>query len=297
MEKKAKPRGLGRGLSALMADVPTAAQSPQGSAPESDKTVPIEQLVANPNQPRRHFAQEALDDLANSIREKGIIQPLIVRETGNSQYEIVAGERRWRAAQLAQLHEVPVLVRDFDDTEVLEIAIIENIQRADLNAIEEAAGYRQLMDRFGHTQEKLAEALGKSRSHIANLLRLLSLPDDVCDLLRDGKISAGHARALVAAETPSDLARIVVRDGLSVRATEALVKKSQNPQTAGPKAKKTSASDEKDADTRALEGDLSANLGMKVVVSHEPGGERGRVTIQYESLDQLDNICRLLSGI
>lgn len=257
-------------------------------------TVPIEQIVANPDQPRRRFSQDALDDLSNSIREKGIIQPLIVRRLDSGQYEIVAGERRWRAAQQAQLHDIPVLVRDFDDTEVLEVAIIENIQRADLNAVEEAAGYRQLMDRFGHTQEKMAEALGKSRSHIANLLRLLALPEEVQDMLREGKLSAGHARALITAENSVELARIVVRDGLSVRATEALVKRSQMPETEDkPKKRKVV---EKDADTRALEGDLAANIGMKVSINHEPGGERGTMVLQYESLDQLDQLCNLLSG-
>lgn len=293
-DKKNKPRGLGRGLSALMADVNT---EPTDSAPatarRADMMVPIEQLVANPNQPRRQFRQEDLDDLTNSIREKGVLQPLIVRQIADDKYEIVAGERRWRASQQAQLHEIPVLVRDYDDTEVLEVAIIENIQRADLNAVEEAAGYRQLMDSFGHTQEKLAEALGKSRSHIANLMRLLSLPEDVLALLRDGSLSAGHARALITAEKPSELAKAVVKGGLSVRATEALVKKEQaGPAT--PKAKK--ANEEKDADTKALEGDLSASLGMKVALNHKPGQEKGQLVVSYRDLEELDTLCRLLSG-
>lgn len=295
-DKKVKPRGLGRGLSALMADVsPAAETTAETPARRPDMTVPIEQLVANPDQPRRRFTQEALDELASSIREKGIIQPLIVRRKGDSQFEIVAGERRWRAAQQAQLHNVPVLVRDLDDTEVLEIAIIENIQRADLNAIEEAAGYRQLMDRFGHTQEKLAEALGKSRSHIANLMRLLSLPDDVQDMLRDGRLTAGHARALITSENPSELAQAVVKGGLSVRATEMLTKKQQDKGTAQVQNLRP-PKEEKDADTRALEGDLAANLRMKVSINHEPGGERGVLTIQYESLEQLDTLCNLLSA-
>ncbi|MHA6264283.1 ParB/RepB/Spo0J family partition protein [Arenibacterium sp. CAU 1754] len=294
--KKTKPRGLGRGLSALMADVSAdSAPAPSGEPRRSELTVPIERLVANPKQPRRQFTKDALDDLAASIKEKGILQPLIVRDIGGGKYEIVAGERRWRAAQMAQLHEVPVLVRDFDDVEVLEVAIIENIQRADLNAIEEAAGYRQLMENFGHTQEKLAEALGKSRSHIANLMRLLSLPEDVQDFLRDGKLSAGHARALITADNPSDLARMIIKGGLSVRATEALVKKGAGtPSKSSPSAK--AARHEKDADTRALEGDLAANLGMKVSLNHEPGGERGQLTIRYETLEQLDNLCALLSN-
>lgn len=277
-----------------MADVPPDPQIQNSNdARRADTSVPIEQLVANPKQPRRRFAQQDLDDLTSSIKEKGILQPLIVRAVANGKYEIVAGERRWRAAQQAQLHQVPVLVREYDDVEVLEVAIIENIQRADLNAVEEAAGYRQLMDGFGHTQEKLAEALGKSRSHIANLMRLLTLPEDVLDMLRDGQLSAGHARALITADNPSELARAIVKGGLSVRATEALVKK-KLPGTAKPKA--VSANQEKDADTKALEGDLSANLGMKVVLSHKPGHESGEIKVRYESLEDLDTLCRLLSG-
>lgn len=293
--KKTKPRGLGRGLSALMADV---TQETAGLAPNEprrpDMNVPIEKLHANPNQPRRTFSAERLDELAASIKEKGIIQPLIVREVRAGDYEIVAGERRWRAAQMAQLHDIPVIVREFDDTEVLEVAIIENIQRADLNAVEEAAGYKQLMDRFGHTQEKLAEALGKSRSHIANLLRLLSLPQDVQTLVIQGKLSAGHARALITAENPSEQAKIVVRDELSVRATEALVKKQQaGPTKSAPKSRNLDAG--KDADTRALEKDLSAILAMKVTINHKAGSETGQVVLTYENLDQLDDLCAKLS--
>jgi ParB family chromosome partitioning protein len=191
------------------------------------------------------------------------------------------------------LHEVPVILRDFDDTEVLEIAIIENIQRADLNPIEEAAGYRQLMEKFGHTQEKLSEALGKSRSHIANLLRLLNLPPEVRELLQDGKLSMGHARAIITAEDPAALARKVVQDGLSVRQTEKLAKALGEPVAPRPAPR---AAVEKDADTKALEADLSAAIGMKVQVDHKPGGEAGQVTIRYEDFDGLDAICRLLNG-
>lgn len=291
-DKKAKPRGLGRGLSALMSDV-TA--DPAVSAPGADLSVPIERVIANPNQPRRDFDQADLNDLTASIRRNGILQPLIVRRVGTAQYEIVAGERRWRAAQSAQLHEIPVLVRDYNDTEVLEVAIIENIQRADLNAVEEAAGFRQLMDGFGHTQEKLAEALGKSRSHIANLLRLLTLPDDVQYMVRQGALSAGHARALVPYEDPLALAKIIVRDGLSVREAEALVKrKMQGEEKTG---KKTKTKSEKDADTKALEGDLSAGLGMKVAIAHSAGTESGKLTISYKTLDELDSLCGLLSRV
>jgi ParB family transcriptional regulator, chromosome partitioning protein len=288
--KKAKPRGLGRGLSALMSDVTV---DPMVSARGADLNVPIERVVANPNQPRRDFDQADLDDLTASIRRNGILQPLIVRKTDNAQYEIVAGERRWRAAQLAQLHEIPVLVRDYDDTEVLEVAIIENIQRADLNAVEEAAGFRQLMDGFGHTQEKLAEALGKSRSHIANLLRLLTLPDEVQSMVRQAELSAGHARTLIPYDDPLALAKIVVRDGLSVRATEALVKRKM--QGDDKPAKHAKAKVEKDADTKAIEGDLSAGLGMKVSIAHVAGTETGKLTISYKTLDELDSLCGLLS--
>lgn len=290
-ERRAERRGLGRGLSALMADVPTEPQP--GARPAApDRSIPIETVVPNPDQPRRSFSEEALADLANSIREKGIIQPLIVRpaphEPGN--YEIVAGERRWRAAQMARLHEVPVIVRDFDDAEVLEVAIIENIQRADLNAIEEAQGYRQLMDRFGHTQEKLAEALGKSRSHIANMMRLLALPDEVLGIVRGGQLSAGHARALLTAPDPVGLAHQAVSRGLSVRDVERLARKSDD----APKAPKARP-ETKDADTRALEQDLSAALDMGVSIDHDTGGASGRLTIRYGTLEELDEICRRLS--
>lgn len=297
MNDRKKPRGLGRGLSALMADVTTEEGAAAPSSPRPhDMNLPIESIAPNPDQPRRQFTQSQLDELTASIREKGIIQPLIVRakDNGTTQYEIVAGERRWRAAQAAQLHEVPVILRDFDDTEVLEIAIIENIQRADLNPVEEAAGYRQLMDRFGHTQEKLAEALGKSRSHIANLLRLLNLPSEVRDLLQDGKLSMGHARALITAEDPVTLARKVVNDGLSVRQTEKLA--SEAGGSAPRRATTARPAAEKDADTKALEADLSAATGMKVSVDHKPGGEAGAVTIRYDDFEGLDAICRLLNG-
>jgi len=293
--KHERKRGLGRGLSALMADVNEAETVVAKGPASADQFVPIEQISPNPDQPRKQFVQDDLDDLAASIKEKGVLQPLIVRARADGTYEIVAGERRWRAAQMVQLHALPVIVREFTDIEVLEVAIIENIQRADLNAAEEAAGYKQLMDKFGHTQEKMAEALGKSRSHIANLLRLLNLPTSVQELLRDGQLSAGHARALIPSENPMKLAQQVIKGGLSVRATEALVKR----ELAGdpkPKPKGSDDTNEKDADTKALEGDLSANLGMRVSLNHKPGQESGQVSIQYKSLDQLDEICRLLSG-
>ena len=287
-------KGLGRGLSALMADIEPRAE-PSSDVRRGQQRIPVEQIEANPDQPRKTFAPDALDDLANSIREKGIIQPLIVRPiTGaTDRYQIVAGERRWRAAQKAQLHDVPVVVRELSDTDVLEIAIIENIQRADLNPVEEALGYRNLQEKFGHTQEELSKALGKSRSHIANLMRLLGLPQDVLELLRDQKISSGHARALVVSDDPSALAAMIVARGLSVRQTEKLVKADKGQTPSSKKASPVSSS--KDADTRALEKDLSAATGMKVEISHKPGQENGELTITYKALSQLDWLCQALS--
>ena len=268
-------------------------KGPSSSERRSDMLVPIENVHPNPDQPRRHFDVDELNDLAGSIRSKGIIQPLVVRahpeKTG--EYEIVAGERRWRASQLAQLHELPIVVREFSDLDVLEIAIIENIQRADLNPIEEAIGYRQLMDKFGHTQEQMAEALGKSRPHIANILRLLALPKDVQALVINGSLSSGHARALITAPNASDLARVVVARGLSVRQTEKLVKEPKAP------SKDRMPRTAKDADTRALEGDLSAALKMAVSITHNPGQEGGSITIRYKNLEQLDELCRHLAGL
>lgn len=297
-DKKPERRGLGRGLSALMADVQLPTVEPEAAPRRKDLLIPIEKIVPNPDQPRRTFAPEALEELRASIAEKGIIQPLIVRKHPRDAeiYEIVAGERRWRAAQLAKLHELPVIVRDFTDTEVLEVAIIENIQRADLNPLEEAMGYRQLMDRFGHTQEKLAEALSKSRSHIANLLRLLNLPDEVQEFLREGKLTAGHARALVTATDPVRLAKETIAKGLSVRDVERLAK-DEAPTPPGTVSRAGSrASKEKDADTRALEADLSATIGMSVSIDHE-GAEGGRLTVRYATLDDLDRLCQALSHI
>jgi ParB family chromosome partitioning protein len=278
-----------------MADVsitPDAAGNPS-PVRRADNLVPVERLFPNPNQPRHDFAPDALEDLASSIRTKGVIQPLIVRRRGAEDYEIVAGERRWRAAQLAQLHDLPVIIKDLTDSEVLEIALIENIQRADLNAVEEALAYRQLMDRFGHTQEKMAESLSKSRSHIANLLRLLQLPDEVLGYIREGKLTAGHARALITTANPAELARMVIARGMTVRQTEDLAKK--QGAAIGKPGRSHRRSDEKDADTRALEADLSANLRMAVQIAHEPGGESGVLSIRYNTLEDLDLLCRGLS--
>ena len=297
MSDKRPPRsGLGRGLSALMADVAQTTATPEDGN-RSSTFFPVEALVPNPNQPRRTFDQEALAALAASIGQKGIVQPLIVRPAPNGgTYEIVAGERRWRAAQLAGLHHVPAIVRDYSDEEVLEVAIIENIQRADLNALEEAQAYRQLMDKFGHTQEKLATSLSRSRSHIANTLRLLSLPDPVQLMLRDGSLTAGHARALITAPDAKKLAFEVVKRGLSVRDTERLAKRQSDTVTQPVGAKRRPAAT-KDADTIAIEADLSANLGMIVAISHHGPDEGGALTIKYRTLDDLDLLCEVLSRI
>lgn len=296
MDKKAERRGLGRGLSALMADIlPTEAETtPPETRPE--RRITLDLIHPNPQQPRRDFDPVALQELADSIRQKGVIQPLVVRPMpDNETFQIVAGERRWRAAQMALIHDVPAVVRDYSDDEVLEVAIIENIQRADLNAMEEAAAFRQLIEHYGHTQEKLAVSLSKSRSHIANLLRLLALPPDVQALVRTGKLTAGHARALVNNAKASELAQTIVARGLSVRDVERLVKKTDSVQQTG--APKGRAAEAKDADTRALESDVSANLGMYVRINHGPSGEAGEMVIRYRTLDDLDMLCTVLSQI
>ena len=295
MAPKSERRGLGRGLSALMADVDSKpANDTMPTARKPEVAIDIALISANPDQPRRTFSEEALKELSDSIAAKGIIQPLILRKNPRDQngYEIVAGERRWRAAQRAQLHEVPAVVRELDDVEVLELALIENIQRDDLNAIEEARAFRQLMDRFGHTQEKLAEALGKSRSHIANLLRLLNLPEGILEMVVDGRLSAGHARALLTADDPDALAALAVKKRLSVREVERLAKTTKAASPTAPSGGPT-----KDADTALLEKDLKAALGMTVTIDHTRGGETGTLKIKYKSLEQLDEICRRLSAV
>lgn len=300
MVKRRERSGLGRGLSALMADIETPATTSADATPRTPRDarrVPIDRIRPNPDQPRRSFAEGALQELAASIREKGVIQPLIVRPdpAKAENFQIVAGERRWRAAQLAQLHDLPVIIRDFDDTEVLEVAIIENIQRADLNALEEAQGYRQLIDRFGHTQDQLAQAMGKSRSHIANLMRLLALPDPIQDMLRNGDLTAGHARALLTADDPLALARKAVAEGWSVRDVEKHAK--SKPSSEGTKRTRamTGRGTDKDADTLALEGDLSATLGMPVSIDHDTASGAGRVSIRYADLAALDDLIARLS--
>ncbi|WP_210528466.1 ParB/RepB/Spo0J family partition protein [Rubellimicrobium arenae] len=294
-EKPLLKRGLGRGLSALMADLGTdlaKEAAPPPPAPRSpDRLMPIEALRPNPDQPRRTFEPGALEELAASLKTKGVIQPLIVRPDPKepSAWQIVAGERRWRAAQKAGLSEVPVIVRDYDDAELLEIAIIENIQRDDLNPIDEGAAYRSLIDRFGHSQEQVATALGKSRSHVANQMRLLGLPKEVQQMVADRTITAGHARPLIGHPRALDLARRIAEKGLSARDAERIAK---TPAADKPRPAKA----EKDADTRAIEGDLSATLKMSVRIDHGTAGEGGRLTITYKNLEQLDDLLRRLSG-
>lgn len=299
-KKKAAPKlGLGRGLSSLM-DTREAAYDNIEAVPtaetttKSGKEIPIEFLIANAAQPRIFFDEDKAKELVNSVRAKGILQPLLVRPKGQNQYEIVAGERRWRAAQAAGLHEVPVVIKELSDSEALEISIIENIQRHDLNPIEEAIGYQRLMDEFSHTQNALGKAVGKSRSHIANMLRLLSLPEGVQKLMREGVITMGHARALITAENPDALAKLVVKDGLSVRQTEQMAKSlkpgGENKKSASPGANKG-----KDADTVAFENELSAAIGLKVELSSSDG-ESGVLKIHYSSLEQLDDICTKLNN-
>lgn len=296
MEKKGDRRVLGRGLSSLMADVRVEGDPMGLRVPgSSEHRIPLDQIRANPDQPRRDFDPKALEELAESIREKGIIQPLILRKQRDAEfYQIVAGERRWRAAQMARVHDVPAIVREYSDVEVLEIAIIENIQRADLNPVEEAMAYRQLMNRFGHTQEKIAEALGRSRSHIANSLRLLGLPATVLDLLRLGHLTPGHVRPLIGKDDAAELAAQVHAKGLSVRDVERMVKRNES----GRKDSLVrSPRHIVDADTRAIETELAAHIGMLVRIEHAPGGEGGKLSVTYRNLDQLDHLCATLSGM
>ncbi|MBN9524878.1 MAG: ParB/RepB/Spo0J family partition protein [Alphaproteobacteria bacterium] len=304
MSEEGKRKGLGRGLAALLGEDPA---TPPATAGEADRaaprqlSLPIEHLVPNRYQPRTRFDEDALAQLADSIREKGIIQPIVVRRSKEAQrYEIVAGERRWRAAQRAQLHQVPVVVRDFSDAEALEIAILENIQRQDLNAVEEALAYRRLQREFNYTQEQLGQALGKSRSHIANTLRLLGLPETVRAMIADGKLTAGHARTLVAAEQPETLARRIVAEGLNVRQAEELVAGEKSVKAGGkskPGAAGTAVAPrpDKDADTLALESSLSDQLGLKVAIALDGRGEAGELRISFKDFDQLDDLCRRLS--
>jgi ParB family chromosome partitioning protein len=285
-----KPSRLGRGLAALIGDMAT----PEGAPRVHDsmggiKRLPVDFLVANQQNPRRDFSDEQLEELTSSIKEKGVMQPLLVRPSADPNiFEIIAGERRWRAAQRAGLHEVPVLIREVDDKESLELAIIENVQRVDLNPLEEAQGYAQLIEQFGYTQQDLAQVIGKSRSHVANTLRLSKLPQDVRDMLARGELTAGHARALITADDPAGLARRIVAGGLSVRETEALTQSEGSNKRASPTPR------QKDADTRALERRLSDALGLVVVIDHRDPG--GKLEIRYRSIEQLDGVVDKLAG-
>ncbi|MFK4811421.1 ParB/RepB/Spo0J family partition protein [Devosia sp. ZW T5_3] len=285
-----KPTRLGRGLAALIGDMATI-EGARVTESGGVKRLPVEMIIANRSNPRRSFDADQLEELTNSIREKGVMQPLLVRPSEDPNiFELIAGERRWRASQKAGLHDVPVIVRDVDDKEALELAIIENVQRADLNPLEEAMGYGQLIEQFDYTQQDLAQVIGKSRSHVANTLRLLKLPEDVRGMVASGTLTAGHARTLITAEDPAQLARQIVSGGLSVREAEAL---SQQRDVAG-KRKATEPSASRDADTVALERRLSDALGLSVSLAHSERG--GKLEIRYKTLEQLDGICARLTG-
>ncbi|APH70267.1 ParB/RepB/Spo0J family partition protein [Aquibium oceanicum] len=291
MSEDLSRKRLGRGLAALIGEMDKPADPQRASAP-SDRKVPIEFLTPNPRNPRRRFPEAELADLAQSIKEHGVVQPIVVRPSGSSRFEIIAGERRWRAAQLAGLSQVPVIVREVDDRVALELAIIENVQRSDLNPLEEAGGYQSLIEEHQYTQADLAQVIGKSRSHVANTLRLLRLPEEVRQMLTDGALSAGHARTLVTAENPKALAERIVSEGLSVRQAEALA---QAPAPGrAPETKSSAAPKEKDADTIALEKLLSDAMGLGVAIHHREKG--GEVRISYSTLEQLDDLCRRLQA-
>lgn len=302
MSQPKRPTGLGRGLSALLEEMSgsiTAQPRPeQGVAVAPDSAahsmgaqmLSMALITPNPKQPRRHFDETAQADLIASVRRQGLLQPILVRPMDGGRFEIVAGERRWRAAQAAQLHDVPVLVRRLNDEEAFEVAIVENVQRQDLNPIEEAEGYRRLIDDYHHTQEDISQIVGKSRSHVANMVRLLDLPEDVRRLVIEGKLTMGHARALLTSGDPSGIAARIVREGLSVRQVEALAKAPRvSSRTASPRTENP-----RDADTEALERQLSQQLGLRVRLDFD--GEGGRMTLHYSDLDQLDMLCQRLSG-
>ncbi len=290
--KPVKRRGLGRGLDALFGDEEGGVSGEtdfSGNSPR--RMVGIAQIEPNPSQPRRHYDEQALEELADSIERHGLLQPIVVRpkEGHPGVFQIVAGERRWRASQKAQLHDIPVFVVDFDDETVLEVALVENLQREDLNPLEEAEGYRRLIDQYGHTQEDIASAVGKSRSHVANIVRLLNLPETVKKLVAAGELSSGHARALVTASDPETLARQIIARGLSVRQAEALA-----GEAAGKTRSKAAPPEKKDADTKALEQEVSNALGMKVSINMKGKGS-GALVIDFQNLDQLDEVLHRLS--
>ena len=298
--KNERKKGLGRGLSSFL-DVDSFddiveisnAEGEVSRASNSSNFLPIEKLVPNQNQPRKDFSADELKSLASSIRETGIIQPILVRKN-NSFYEIVAGERRWRAAQLAKIHEVPVLIKELTNEEVVKISIIENIQRVDLNPIEEANSYHQLIRDFGYTQEKVSSSLGKSRSYIANSLRLLSLPEGIIKLLKEGKLTSGHARALVGVKNSEFLAKKIIEEGLSVRDIENIVKKEIAQSNIRVKMEPAI---KKDVDTLNLEQDLKIALGLKTIIDHNENSGGGSVIIKYKDLEQLDVFCSKIMKI
>lgn len=300
-----KPTGLGRGLNSLFGEIkreePITGNSAVGenSVIESEsldglRSIAISAIRPNPEQPRQYFDNEALDELADSMKRRGVIQPIVVRPHGKN-FQIVAGERRWRAAQRARLHQVPAIVRQLSDEETLEIAIVENVQRRDLNAIEEAEAYVKLCQDFGHSQAKLAELVGKSRSHVANIMRLLDLPEPVRVLVAEDKLTMGHARALINAPNPEELSKQAIKQGLSVRGVEKLVRKSLR-RSEPKKTGSTSQPSETDADIRAVETHLGDLLGLKVKIQSDGATGSGRMTIEYGNLDQLDLICQRLTG-
>ena len=286
MSSSISKKGLGRGLSSRMGD--TKDVSIQTKTSNQETKISIANLKPSPSQPRRLFDKNSINELAESIKSKGLVQPILVRPspTESGTYEIIAGERRWRAAQIAQLHEIPAVVRKLDDVEALEIAIIENVQRSDLSPIEEAAGYKRLIENHGHTQEELAEIVGKSRSHIANIIRLLGLPQSIQDMISEGKISSGHARAIMNSAFPEQLAEKIVSENLSVRAAEDLAKQRK------PGVKKVKL---KDPDTIDLENNLTAKLGLNVLIDHK-GKKGGSIKIEYKSLDQLELVTKKLKN-
>ena len=285
MDLKINKKGLGRGLSSLMGEV---SDEQIESFSSTETKIPISKLRPSPIQPRRIFEKASIAELADSIKSKGLVQPILVRPSKSNpgDYEIIAGERRWRAAQVAQLHEISAVIRNLDDVESLEIAIIENVQRADLSPIEEAAGYKKLMENYGHTQEALSEIVGKSRSHVANIIRLLSLPHSIQDMISQGSISSGHARAIMNSAFPEQLAEKIINENLSVRQTEALVKSKK------PIVKKLKL---KDPDTLDLEKQLSEKLGLDVLINHTHK-RGGSIKIKYRSLDQLELVTSKLKS-
>jgi ParB family chromosome partitioning protein len=290
MAEKKRVSGLGRGLSALLEE---AATPPDANGPGVARLA-VADIAANPHQPRRNFDAGAMDDLIASVKAHGVLQPILVRPVAGGRFEIIAGERRWRAAQAAGLHEMPAVVRPLDDRTAFEIALIENIQRSDLNAVEEARGYKRLIEDFGHTQQVLSTIVGKSRSHVTNLLRLLDLPEAVQAMVEAGTLAMGHARALIGAADPLSLAQRVVSEGLSVRSIEALVAGKAPPKPRHALSQPAGSPSGNDANVDALEFQLAETLGMPVALSVAPGASSGSLTVRFASLDQLDWLCAKL---